>query len=143
MSVNVWVPVAKCWALESNSSQSCCIHWSCSLYITVWGFSLSLVRKVLTLTRAQYFHTEQAHESKGCLVRVTRQAWLYWRVKNGHEGGAFGCRWGFFLACLLARVPCTRGNFTSVCLLQSVSAPSYAMENTGLTVERACADEQR
>lgn len=21
--------MAKCWVLESNSSQSCCIHWSC------------------------------------------------------------------------------------------------------------------
>ncbi len=58
------------------------------LYVTVWGFSLSLVRKVLTLTRALYLHTEQAYESKGCLVRVARQARLFQRVKK-----EVGCLW--------------------------------------------------
>ena len=64
-----------------NRYQSFCIHWSCSLYFRVWGFSLSLVSKVATVTGAWYCCTEQAHESKGCLVRVGCPASSYHRMK--------------------------------------------------------------
>lgn len=42
---------------------------------TVWGFSWSLVREVLTLTRALYLDPGQAQdESEGCVMKVTRRA---------------------------------------------------------------------
>lgn len=35
--VRKWLPEAKCWALDSNSSRSCCIHWSCSTVLHSLG----------------------------------------------------------------------------------------------------------